>query len=230
MPTTIPLEPADQPARERILRAAHALFYRDGIRATGIDRVIATAEVAKLTFYRHFPSKNDLVLAFLDRQHDAWTAWFTAALERHRPRHGNPLAALVPTVAEWLADPQFRGCAFLNTVGELGATLPAATLACRRHKQAMAATIAGLLPASRQRQRQARAIATAIDGAVMHAQFEPDAKAPLQALRDLLQPLLARAAPGPTERTGADRGTASGSPVREAAAPPRRARKAHAGR
>jgi AcrR family transcriptional regulator len=60
-------EPAATPgARERILFAAHELFYREGIRATGIDRVIAESGVAKLSFYRHYPSKNDLVLAFLD--------------------------------------------------------------------------------------------------------------------------------------------------------------------
>ena len=57
------------PPRERILRTAHDLFYRDGIRATGIDRVIAESGVAKVTFYRQFPSKDDLVLAYLDFRH-----------------------------------------------------------------------------------------------------------------------------------------------------------------
>ena len=52
--------------RERILLAAHDLFYRDGVRATGIDRVIAESGVAKVTFYRQFQSKDDLILAFLD--------------------------------------------------------------------------------------------------------------------------------------------------------------------
>src|SRR6218665_2250806 len=66
----------DLPARDRILVTAHQLFYRDGIRATGIDRIIAESGVAKLTFYRHFPSKDDLVLAFLDYRHDRWLAWF----------------------------------------------------------------------------------------------------------------------------------------------------------
>ncbi|MGH8157363.1 MAG: TetR/AcrR family transcriptional regulator [Rhodanobacter sp.] len=180
----------DRPARERILLAAHDLFYREGIRATGIDRVIAEADVAKLTFYRHFPSKNDLVLAFLDHRHERWMAWFNEALARHRPSSGNALAALVPTVAEWLRDEQFRGCAFLNAVGELGGTLPEVVATCHRHKQEMTATIAKLLPASRQRTRQANAIAIAVDGAITHAQFEPDAKALLKALDDLLRPFL----------------------------------------
>ena len=57
------------PARERILVTAHELFYRDGLRATGIDRLIAESGVAKLTFYRHFPSKDDLIRTFLDYRH-----------------------------------------------------------------------------------------------------------------------------------------------------------------
>lgn len=202
MPNTATREPDDRPARERILLAARTLFYQQGIRATGVDRVIAAADVAKLTFYRHFPAKNDLVLAVLERQHRDWIAWFTTTLARHRPRRGSPLGALIPTVADWLTEPHFRGCAFLNTVAELGTTLPAATALCRRNKQAMTAAIADLLPPSRQRPRQARAIATAIDGVVMHAQFEPDTRAPLQALRDLLRPLLVEAADGtPVART-----------------------------
>ncbi|MEO7066484.1 MAG: TetR/AcrR family transcriptional regulator [Rhodanobacter sp.] len=180
----------DRPARERILLAADDLFYREGIRATGIDRVIAEAGVAKLTFYRHFPSKNDLVLVFLEHRHACWMAWFNAALVRHRPSSGNALAALVPTIAEWLHDEQFRGCAFLNAVGELGGTLPEVVAICRRHKREMTATIAKLLPASRQRMRQASAIAIAVDGAIAHAQFEPDTKASLKALDDLLRPFL----------------------------------------
>ena len=71
------------PARERILRTAHDLFYAEGLRATGIDRVIAEAGVTKVTFYRHFPSKNDLILAYLNLRHEQWMAWFVAALARH---------------------------------------------------------------------------------------------------------------------------------------------------
>jgi AcrR family transcriptional regulator len=181
----------DHPARDRILLAAHELFYREGIRATGVDRVIAEAGVAKLTFYRHFPGKNDLILAVLEHRHACWMNWFNAALARHRPGRGNALAALVPAVAEWLHDERFRGCAFLNAVGELGGALPEVVAICRRHKQEMTAAIASLLPASRQRRQQASAIAIAVDGAITHAQFEPDAKAPLKALDDLLRSFLA---------------------------------------
>ncbi|MBC8948429.1 hypothetical protein Xets_01100 [Xenorhabdus sp. TS4] len=71
-------------ARERILKTAHMLFYRDGIRATGIDRIIKESEVTKVTFYRHFPSKNDLILAFLDYRHELWIQWFKKSLQVRR--------------------------------------------------------------------------------------------------------------------------------------------------
>ncbi|TAM60462.1 MAG: TetR/AcrR family transcriptional regulator [Rhodanobacter sp.] len=184
------LESERPSARDRILLTAHDLFYRHGIRATGIDLVIAESGVAKLTFYRHFPSKNALVLAVLEHRHRHWMSWFTDALTRHRPRTRPPLEALVPALAEWFHDGNFRGCAFLNTMTELGGSLPGVMAACRLHKQDMTAAIAGLLPASRQRKRQALAIAIAVDGAIVHTQFERDAKASLKALDDLLRPYL----------------------------------------
>jgi len=64
-------------ARDRILETAQRLFYRHGIRAVGVDRIIAESGVAKMSFYRHFPSKRDLVIAFLERRHRFWMDWFT---------------------------------------------------------------------------------------------------------------------------------------------------------
>ncbi len=78
-------------ARDRILQTAHDLFYRDGIRATGIDRIIAEAQVTKVTFYRHFPSKNALVGAYLDYRHALWMGWFADALHRHRRPRQPPI-------------------------------------------------------------------------------------------------------------------------------------------
>lgn len=175
-------------ARDRILIAAHDLFYRDGIRATGVDRVIAESGVAKLTFYRHFPSKNDLVLAFLDHRHARWMAWFEDALARH----GGTPEALVPALKEWLGSEGFRGCAFINSVGELGAALPQVKEITRRHKRDMADAIAALLPpasglsaARRQRRLLAGDLATAVDGAIIRAQFDASPKAALASLERL---------------------------------------------
>jgi len=170
------------PARQRILLTAYELFYKDGIRATGIDRVIAQASVTKATFYRHFPSKNDLITAFLDYRHLRWMEWFTEALLKY----GNNLPALVPTLAEWFRDEDFRGCAFINSVGELGQGIPEVVAITQRHKQEMTAVIAGLLPPSRQRHAQAQAIALAIDGAIVNAQFLQNPDRALKSLARLL--------------------------------------------
>lgn len=173
-------------ARERILLAAHELFYRDGIRATGIDRVIAESGVAKLTFYRHFPSKNELVREFLEFRHRRWMAWFVDALQRH----GGDSKALAPTLAEWFGDGSYRGCAFINSVGELGETLPDVVAIARRHKSDMTDTIARLLPASRQRKRLALDLALAVDGAIVRAQFERGPQAALASLERIRKSLL----------------------------------------
>lgn len=172
------------PARDRILRTAHDLFYAEGIRATGIDRVIAASGVTKVTFYRHFPSKNDLILAYLDLRHDRWMSWFIAALERHGGA-AKGSAALAPAMEEWFrgqALGEFRGCAFLNGVGEMGPALPEVVDVTRRHKQDMTDAIAVLLPASRSRKKTAAALAVAIDGAIVQAQYGGD---PGQALKGL---------------------------------------------
>jgi AcrR family transcriptional regulator len=173
------------PARERILVTAHALFYRDGIRATGVDRLIAESGVAKLTFYRHFPSKDDLVRAFLDYRHERWMAWLVDALGRHGARPGGGLAPLVAALAEWFADPAFRGCAFINAVAEVGGSLPDAVAIARRHKQEMTDVLADLLPTGPHQHEAAHAVAVAVDGAIVQAQMAGGAAA-LAALKQLL--------------------------------------------
>lgn len=175
------------PARDRILLTAHTLFYREGIRATGIDRVIAEAGVTKVTFYRHFPSKNDLILAFLEYRHLRWMAWFVDALQRH----GQVAAALAPALAEWFRDDNFRGCAFINSVGELGTSLPEVVEIARRHKHAMVSVIAGLLAPSAQREQDAQAMALVVDGAIIRAQIDQSPDAALQALDRVLTTLQA---------------------------------------
>src|SRR6185503_16342569 len=75
---------AQPAARERILDTAYELFARRGVRDVGVDEVIDRANVAKATLYRHFPSKNDLVLAFLARREELWTTGFVEAEARRR--------------------------------------------------------------------------------------------------------------------------------------------------
>ena len=173
------------PARERILLTAHDLFYRDGIRATGVDRLIAASGVAKLTFYRHFASKDELIRAFLAYRHERWMAWLLEALQRHGATPAGGLAPLIGALAEWFADPLFRGCAFINTVAEVGASLPDTVVIAQKHKRDMAEVIATLLKPGSQREAIAQAVAVAVDGAIVRAQMEGAAPA-LDSLRVLL--------------------------------------------
>ena len=103
------------PVRQRILDTASEMFYRDGVRAVGIDAIIARSGVAKMSLYRNFPSKDALVTAWLeDRNEFFWGRW-----ERAEASHaGNPrgqLAAILDMVAATVSHPKWRGCPFLNT-------------------------------------------------------------------------------------------------------------------
>ena len=178
------------PARERILATAHQLFYRDGLRATGVDRLIAESGVAKLTFYRHFPSKDDLVRSYLEDRHTRWIAWLADALKRHATPPTRGLQPLLAAMREWFEAPVFRGCAFINAVAEVADTLPGAMDISRRHKADMVTLIAGLLPADDSQQARAQAIAVAVDGAIVQAQLNGSVTAieSLKTLLDGMQP------------------------------------------
>jgi AcrR family transcriptional regulator len=98
-------------ARQRILETADRLFYQDGLRAVGIDRIIAEAEVAKMSLYKHFPSKDDLILAVLKYREQGVLEFFRSAMERHGKKAKNPLRAFFVALKEWFETPGFRGCA-----------------------------------------------------------------------------------------------------------------------
>jgi AcrR family transcriptional regulator len=102
-------------SRRRLLDTATRLFYAEGIRAVGIDRIIAEAGVAKATFYSHFPSKDDLVLAYIGEQ-DRIGRDAVAALPKQPPR--KLLAAVLGRISTAAVAGDFRGCPFLNAAAE----------------------------------------------------------------------------------------------------------------
>ena len=159
-------------ARERILVTAHDLFYSQGVRATGIDSIIAASGVAKLTFYRHFAGKNVLVREFLNYQHERWMAWFIDALGRHGAIQSCGFAPLIKTIAECFYLPAFRGCAFINVAAELGGSQPEVLEIAQQHKDDMLQVISALLPPGRSCQATASAAALAVDGAIVRAQLQ----------------------------------------------------------
>ena len=105
-------------ARERILETAADLFYRNGYRATGINEVIAKAEVAKATFYAHFRTKDDLCLAYLKRRNAREAEEIMEFVNSKRtPR--NRFLAVMESMEPWAINTSFRGCQFINMVPEV---------------------------------------------------------------------------------------------------------------
>jgi len=105
--------------RERILDTASRLFYAEGIRAVGIDRIVAESGVAKMSLYNHFRSKDELVVAHLERRHERWKEWFHHALSKQTLQPGEHVLAFFDALGEWLQQNHFRGCPFINASLEL---------------------------------------------------------------------------------------------------------------
>ncbi|KAF1070324.1 MAG: hypothetical protein GAK39_02028 [Variovorax sp.] len=164
--------------------------------------MIAASAVTKVTFYRHFPSKDDLVRAFLDHRHARWMAWFVDALGRRgaheRSGDAQALLLLADVMAEWFTDPVFRGCAFINAVAEVSGSVEGAAERARDHKREMVEVIADLLPTTLpQRMALAQAAAIGIDGAIVMAQMGGAelVREAVEDLRRLLRALADAAAP-----------------------------------
>jgi AcrR family transcriptional regulator len=102
-----------------MLAAAYKLFSHQGVRGVGVETIIARAEVAKMTFYRHFPSKSDLVLAFLRRREELWThQWLEDEVRRRAATPRQRLLAIFDVFHEWFQRPDFEGCSFINILLE----------------------------------------------------------------------------------------------------------------
>ena len=111
---------AEDSGRERLSRAAYELFSREGTRSVGVDAVIARAGTAKMTLYRNFPSKDDLILDFLRRREQLWTlGWLEAESQRRGETPRDQLLAIFDVFSEWFNKPDFEGCSFLTTMVEI---------------------------------------------------------------------------------------------------------------
>lgn len=120
-------------ARQRILDAANELFYMRGIHATGVDAIINKARVAKLTLYKYFAGKDELVAAFLNERDRRWNEWMRSFYEGHTdPRE--KILSVFDALEAWMRAEGFRGCAFLNTAMELANPDHPARLAVKAHK------------------------------------------------------------------------------------------------
>ncbi len=104
--------------RDRLIDTALELFNRDGYRATGIDKILAESGVAKMTLYNHFGSKDELILAALERRDARWRDWFRHAVERRAETPHGRLLAVFDALEEWFARPDFQGCMFMRAASE----------------------------------------------------------------------------------------------------------------
>ena len=113
-------EDGPESGRERVSRAAYELFSREGTRSVGVDAVIARAGTAKMTLYRNFPSKDDLIIDFLRRREQLWTlGWLEAESQRRGETPRDQLLAIFDVFSEWFNKPDFEGCSFLTTMVEV---------------------------------------------------------------------------------------------------------------
>ena len=154
-------------ARDRILNVASDLFYHQGVRAIGIDTIIAAAGVAKMSLYRAFPSKDDLVAAYLERRNvEFWERW-DRTLADHPDDPRAQLETLLDAIMRRTLADAYRGCPFLNTATEFpGSTLPADAV-IRAHKQQVNERLRTLAAAAGARDPQMLAdqLQLVIDGA-----------------------------------------------------------------
>jgi AcrR family transcriptional regulator len=178
-------------ARERLVRAAEQLFYAEGVRAVGVERLLAESGVGRASFYRHFASKDDLVVTVLQNYDQAFRGRLRDAV---RARDDDPLA-IFDTLAERFASDDFRGCASINTMVEIADPDSPAHQVAAAHKRAVVEYVDGLLTAAGHSDHVALAeqFVLLIDGALVTALRERTS-APAYRARAIAAALLARSA------------------------------------
>ncbi|MEO1190298.1 MAG: TetR/AcrR family transcriptional regulator [Pseudomonadota bacterium] len=107
-----------QPPRERLLEAALTLFDQEGFHAVGIDRILKRANVAKMTLYNHFPSKQALIVVVLEQKLEDYFAWLEGLIAKAGPDPRQRLLAVFDAMSLWHSSADFKGCLFLKAAGE----------------------------------------------------------------------------------------------------------------
>jgi AcrR family transcriptional regulator len=181
------------PARARILETALRLFYAHGTRAVGIDRIIAESAVAKMSFYNHFPSKADLVAAFLEERHARWMTWFRARLDARRANSGAQLSAVADVLREWFTAADFHGCAFINILAETDRSSKRERDIANRHKDELLALLVERAKADRAaRPAEVGPLALiVVEGAIVRAQMTSEGGRVAADAKRLLESLVA---------------------------------------
>ncbi len=158
-------------ARERLVETAIELFYQEGVRAIGIDTVVARSGVSKSSLYRTFASKDALIAAFAEEQNRRYWQWWDETVREFDGAPRAQIDALLTGIADQIASPQFRGCPFINLATEFpDQSHPGTAIACG-NKREMRQRLSDLARAigARQPRRLGDQLALLIDGAYGHA-------------------------------------------------------------
>jgi AcrR family transcriptional regulator len=183
---------AERSARERILETATELFYREGIRAVGIDTIIARSGVAKMSLYRNFASKDDLVVAFLEYRDGIYWQWWDHIMAAHPDDAARQISDLFASLTRRVSSPAYRGCPFINTSTEFPDPEHPARAICRANKRELRRRLLDL--AQRAGARDAQGLADQLlllmEGAYASAQNFPN-RGPAPSLQGAAEALLA---------------------------------------
>jgi AcrR family transcriptional regulator len=159
------------PKRAHLMATAWRLFYRDGYRVVGIDTLLAEAGVAKMTLYNHFPSKDDLIIAVLEKHDEVVRAGLQAAVDAAGRSPSRRLLGVFDWLDEWLATDEFKGCAFIRALSEYPESDHPIHLAAAKHQQAVTAMLVELATATGAKNPAilAETLSLLIDGAIVAA-------------------------------------------------------------
>ena len=179
-----------RPALERVLATADRLFYERGIHETGVDLIAAEADVSKATMYTYFPTKADLVAAYLQGRSDAWRAHLTDELAARGEGPVDKALLVFDVLGEWFASSDFRGCPFINAEAESAREAPGhlVTLDHRTWVRELFADLLAPLGVDGADALVVRQLAMLYDGAMTSAHAEPGpwAEAAREAARTLI--------------------------------------------
>ncbi|MBY0554859.1 TetR/AcrR family transcriptional regulator [bacterium] len=178
-------------AKDKLIETTLRLFYRYGVNSVGVDRIIAESNVSKMTFFKHFPTKRDLILEFLRVRDNRFVEWFNKTLEAKITNKKKRLGAAIEVIEVWFKSSDFRGCAFINTTAESGPDHNEEKTLCLGHKIHFAKILEALAVADGYKNSKmiANRLALVIDGATIRAQMEGP-QAGIEALRNLTDLIL----------------------------------------
>jgi AcrR family transcriptional regulator len=179
-------------AQEQLLDAAQELFYRDGIRAIGVDAVVERAGVNKMSLYRQFASKDELVVAYLERMDERFRRRFEASVAKHPGEPAKQLVQALEDLVKRASSPDYRGCPFLNIACEFGDPVHPARQSVERNKSYLMTRLVEISTAAGADNpvELAESLALLVDGIYATSQTSGPGSGPLRAAPRIARTLI----------------------------------------